>query len=187
MNRRSIIQVKWSKPPNGWYKLNTNGASCGNPGREGGGGLIRDCNGSWFKGFARSIGLATSITTKFWALRDGLKLALNAEIQRLIVELDTKVVVDIVKSNVVTNKPYAPLLYDCRCLMRRFLQVQVIHVYREGNRCADALARWGSSMAGIFVVFDQPPKSDILYLVNLDMAGMYVNKITEAVLTSSVS
>ena len=102
-------------------------------------------------------------------------------------ELDAKVVVDLVKSNAVTNKPYAPLLFDCRCLMRRFLQVQVTHVYREGNRCADALTRWGGSMAGIFVVFDQPPSSDILYLVNLDMAGMYMNRITETVLTSSVS
>ena len=61
------------------------------------------------------------------------------------------------------------------------------HVYREGNRCADVLARWGGSMARIFVVFDQPPSSDILYLVNLDMAGMYMNRITETVLTSSVS
>ena len=43
----------------------------------GGGGLIRDCNGIWVKGFARSIGFATSITAELWALRDGLKLALN--------------------------------------------------------------------------------------------------------------
>ena len=42
-------------------------------------------------------------------------------------------------------------------------------------------------MAGIFVVLDQPPSSDTLYLVNLDMAGMYMNRITETVLTSSVS
>ena len=68
--------MKWSKPPEGWYKLNSDGASCGNPGKAGGGGLIRDCNGSWFKGFVRSIrfaiGLATIITAEFWALRDGL-------------------------------------------------------------------------------------------------------------------
>ena len=43
------------------------------------------------------------------------------------------------------------------------------------------------SMAGIFVVLDQPPSSDTLYLVNLDLAGMYMNRITETVLTSSVS
>ena len=45
--------------------------------RGGGVGLIRDCNGIWVKGFARSIGFATSITAELWALRDGLKLALN--------------------------------------------------------------------------------------------------------------
>ena len=52
-------------------------------------------------------------------------------------------------------------------------------MYREGNKCADALARWGGSMAGIFVVLDQPPSSDTLYLANMDIAGMYVDGITE--------
>ena len=36
-------------------------------------------------------------------------------------------------------------------------------------------------------MFDQPPSSEILYLGNFDMAGMYMNRITETVLTSSVS
>lgn len=85
-----------------------------------GGGLIRDCNGIWIRGFTRSIGFATSITDEFWALRDGLKLA-SAGIRRLAMELDAKVGVDLVKSNAVTNKSYAPLLYDCRCLLTRFL------------------------------------------------------------------
>ncbi|KAL0013724.1 hypothetical protein SO802_000793 [Lithocarpus litseifolius] len=70
-------RVKWSKPLEGWFKLNSDGASCGNPSKAGGGGLIWDCSGKWLKGFARSIGFATSGTTKFWALRDGLKLALS--------------------------------------------------------------------------------------------------------------
>nr|POE79254.1 xyloglucan endotransglucosylase/hydrolase 2 [Quercus suber] len=44
---------------------------------QGGGGLIRDYSRHWIKGFAKSIGFATSITAEFWALRDGLKLALS--------------------------------------------------------------------------------------------------------------
>ncbi|KAK9992498.1 hypothetical protein SO802_027483 [Lithocarpus litseifolius] len=44
------IPVKWNKPPEEWFKLNTDGASSGNPGKAGGGGLIRDCNGRWIKG-----------------------------------------------------------------------------------------------------------------------------------------
>ena len=81
----------------------------------------------------RSIGFATSRSAEFWALRDGLTLALSEGIQNLIVELDARVVVDLLNSNVDINKPYSPLLCDCRCLLRRILQVQVVHVYREGN------------------------------------------------------
>ena len=126
---------------------------------------------------------ATSITAKFWALRDGLKLALNEGIQRLIVELDAKVVVDRIKSNTATKKLYAPLLYDCRCLLTRFIQVQVTHVYIEGNRCANALARWGSNMVEAFAIFDSPPSSDVVYLVNMDNVGMFLIGLLYLILT----
>ena len=186
--QRTIVQVKWFKPPAGWFKLNSDGASCGNPGKAGGGVLIRDCNGLWIKGFARSIGYATSITAEFWASRDGLKLAFNEGIQQPIVELDAKVVVDLIKSNATTNNPYAPFLYDCRYLLTRFIQVQVVHVYTEGNRCADALAKWGSNMTEAFAVFDRPPSSDVMYLViSMDNVGMLVNRVSELDPNSTMS
>ena len=45
------------------------------------------------------------------------------------------------------------------------------HVYREGNCPADALARWGCLMDDTFVVFNHPPSTDILCLINSDLAG----------------
>ena len=69
------ISVRWMKPPMDWLKLNTNGASLGNPGKAGGGGVIRDSSGKWVKGFSRSIGVATSVMAKCWAIRDRLTLA----------------------------------------------------------------------------------------------------------------
>ena len=63
--RLASIQVRWEKPSSNWFKLNTDGASSGNPGRAGGGGVIRDSAGKWVKGFERSIGLTTSIITEF--------------------------------------------------------------------------------------------------------------------------
>ncbi|KAL0016847.1 hypothetical protein SO802_003916 [Lithocarpus litseifolius] len=116
----------------------------------------------------------------------GIQLALSEGIQNLIVELDARVVIDLINSNVDTVKPYSPLSCDCRCLLRRFPQVQVKHVYREGNRCADALASWGCLMDDAFVVFSSPPNTDVLYLVNSDLAGMHVNRIVNTGLTSSV-
>ena len=53
--------IKWKPLDSGWAKLNTDGASLGNPGIAGGGGLIRDSDGGWVGGFARAIGYTTSV------------------------------------------------------------------------------------------------------------------------------
>ena len=107
-------------------------------------------------------------------------------VQRLVVELDAKVVVNLITSTGGANKPYLPLLNNCRYLLSRFLQTQVVHVFREGNRCADALARLGSSMAEEFLVFDNPPSPDVLYFVNTDAAGVLYNRTSYSVLTDIV-
>ena len=127
----------------------------------------------WIRGYARSIGYASSIVAEFWALRDGLKMALNEGIQRLIVELDAKVVVDLIKTNAATNKPYAPLLYDCMYLLTRFNQAQVVHVYREGNCCADALAKWAvTCWKGLLFLIGHQMIIFCIYLVGIRMAWL---------------
>ncbi|KAL0293186.1 UNVERIFIED_CONTAM: putative ribonuclease H protein [Sesamum radiatum] len=40
--RQKATTVHWRKPQEGWYKLNTDGASKGNPGISGAGGILRD-------------------------------------------------------------------------------------------------------------------------------------------------
>ena len=58
------IPVAWTKPREGWFKLNSDGASFGNPSKAGGGGIIRDSQGAWVKGYARSIRFTLSIITE---------------------------------------------------------------------------------------------------------------------------
>jgi hypothetical protein len=58
---RVPIPIKWKPSDLGWAKLNTDGASLGNPGIAGGGGLIRDSDGSWVGGFAQAIGYTISV------------------------------------------------------------------------------------------------------------------------------
>ena len=53
---KTIIQVRWTSPLVQWVKLNSDGSSMGNPGRAGGGGIIRNAKGKWIKGYARAIG-----------------------------------------------------------------------------------------------------------------------------------
>ena len=81
-----------------------------------------------------------------------MKLADHMEIRQLEVELDAKVIVGLLKSNIIPNFAYAPLLFDYRYLLGKLPQVRVSHVFREANKCADWLAKWGSVMKEDFVV-----------------------------------
>ena len=158
----AVIAVRWEKPPLNWYKLNTNGASCGNPGRAGGGGVIRDNAGNWIRGFARYIGYTTSIIAEFWALRDGLNLAIQLGVQNLEVELDAKVIVDLINSRHSSNTAYSSLLFDCRLLLEMIPHTKVKHVFREANKCADTLARKGCHAHEEFVIFDGPDRKSVV-------------------------
>ena len=53
--------IKWVSPPLGWFKLNTDGSSLGNPGMARGGGVIRNHVGEWVGGFSRAIDATTSV------------------------------------------------------------------------------------------------------------------------------
>lgn len=72
---RSIVKrVRWEKPPRGWAKLNTDGASFGNPGLTSCGGIVRDEHGNWVDGFSRKIGITSGFMVELWGLRDRLTL-----------------------------------------------------------------------------------------------------------------
>ena len=136
-----VFPVCLEKPPFNWFKLNTYGASCGNPGRARSGGVLRDNAGEWVRGFARSIGSTTSIVAEFWALRDGLQLAIQLGVQYLEVKLDAEVVLDVINFGNSPNAAYSSLLFDCILLLEKIPHITVKHVFREANRSADALAR----------------------------------------------
>ena len=153
VTRTRRISVGWTKPQPLWTKLNTDGAALGSPGLAGGGGIIRDCHGEWISGFARSIGFTTSFAAEFWALRDGLRLCLSLGINAVEVEVDASFVVSLMANAADTNSEFAPLVDDCRDLLKRFPQAQIKHCYREGNKYADRLARLGTDLEENFAVF----------------------------------
>ena len=83
------IQIKWTPLPLGWFKLNSNGSSEGNPGKVEGCCLIRNSDGIWISG--------SSVLAELWALRDGFASALSLGLTHLV-ELDALVVVSFLDS-----------------------------------------------------------------------------------------
>ena len=96
-NRRvtkALIQVSWTRPCDGQYKLNSDGLALGNPRKASSGGLIRDSRGRWIKGFTCNIGISSNVEVELWALRDGLFLCISLNLMALKIEVDAKVVLE---------------------------------------------------------------------------------------------
>ena len=92
------------------------------------------------------IGSTTSIIAEFWALRDGLQLAIQLGVQYLEVELDAKVVLHVISSGKSPTAAYSSLLFDCKLLLEKIPHYTVKHVFRGANRRANALARMGCNL-----------------------------------------
>ena len=92
-----IRKINWEKPNMDWVKLNTDGSVDVASGTAEGGGLIRDDQGNWIMGFTRKIGKANNFLVETWALRDGLLLCNQLNLNAVMVELDAKALVDALK------------------------------------------------------------------------------------------
>lgn len=116
MNRFTMKDVRWERSRRGWWKLNTDGSSMGNPGLAGGGGIVRDEMGSWVMGFSRNIGATSSFEAELWALRDGLSICVEKYYLAIEVELDAKAIIDILLNPNQANSFVYPPLEDCKHL-----------------------------------------------------------------------
>ena len=178
---RTIINVKWNQPPANWYKLNSDGSSLDNPGRAGGGGIIRNSNSEWVAGYARAIGCTTNVAAKLWALRDGLNICINLNLPAVEVELDAKLVVDLLGNENSGLNGNDVLIANCKERLKQIPRVKILHYFREANKRTDALARRGALLINDFVIFFSF-LPDVLLLANLDATGiMYERYYSNAV------
>nr|POE45635.1 putative ribonuclease h protein [Quercus suber] len=136
---RTTIQVRWNPPPTHWFKLSSDGSSMGNLGRAGGGGIIRNAEGEWIKGYARAIGSTASVATELRALRDGVQLCLELKLPAVIIELKAMFVVDLIRNTRQNPSGINNIVADCRQGMRKIPRVHIQHCYREANKSNVAL------------------------------------------------
>ena len=122
------------------HRLYTDGGARGNPGPAGIGARLLDSAGDVVEELADSIGTATNNVAEYQALLAGLELALDHDVQRLDVFLDSELVVRQVNGQYkVKDAGLKPLHAQACLLLSRFHEVDVKHVRREQNAEADAL------------------------------------------------
>ena len=106
-------------------------------------------------------------------MKDELMLASQLDITQLLMELDAKVVVDLILSSKSSNNSFSALLNDYRYLLCQFNQVRINHDYREANRCTNHLAKEGCTLIVNFVVLDSPNSDELCIFLDSDASGLY--------------
>ncbi|PWA44555.1 hypothetical protein CTI12_AA523610 [Artemisia annua] len=154
---RKEILISWVAPPVSWVLLNTDGASRGNPGEAGGGGIMRDAQGYFIRAFTENYGICTVTRSEILALLRGILMARDAGIKKLIIKVDSQVVVQLMEGETSCYSPAVLIVHKCRELLRRSdWEVKLEHCYREANRAADWLANHGCEQQERVCMFDSP-------------------------------
>ena len=148
--QRPIRQVKWIPPLNNIIKVNVDGSSLSNPGRSGFGGLIRNNNGDWLLGFSGFCDITSCLAAELYAIFHGLRIAYDAGHKNIILESDSMMALDLIMSDVQSHHPHAPLISQIVQLQHRDWIVNFHHTLRQGNECADWLAKHGASSSDAF-------------------------------------
>lgn len=130
----------WKPPPHGHFKLNFDGASCGNLGLTGVGLMIFDHHANFVQARCHAIGHKSKNFVEFNALSLGLDMAISLGIKDLVIEGDSMVTIQCVmkkKSNYWKLQYVLDLILQQLAFFDSFL---ITHCFREINRIADFLA-----------------------------------------------
>lgn len=103
------------------------------------GGLLRVALGWWQGGFIQNIGQAFALIAELWEFSLGLRLAWNMRLRQVLLEIESKSVAELLLARVECHRHWS-LVRPIKQLLDRNWKVEVQHIYREGNKCADRFA-----------------------------------------------
>jgi ribonuclease HI len=122
-------------------RLHVDGASRGNPGEAGFGVHVADADGVRIASLYGYLGKTTNNVAEYQALLHGLRWAIGRGARRVEVFSDSELLVRQLSGRYrVKNAGLVPLHREAAGLLARFESARVVHVPRERNREADALA-----------------------------------------------
>ena len=132
---------------------------------------MRDWHGKLLHGFYCHLGFGTSLRAELWGVLKGVNLAKSLSLGRLVVEMDSKVAHDLITIRCPEDHPCADLVKNIVELANLNWEIYFNLIYREANRCADALAGLGQNSNDVY--FDSSNIPHFLQpLLRDDVAGV---------------
>ena len=122
----------------GVHCLFFDGASKGNPGPSGGGGVILFPSGSTRSSFAWGLGVESNNFAEFYALWQGLRQAIRLNIWKISVFGDSRIVVQAIRTKYrPTSLPMKRIFQKKLILAGKFQSISFFHILRHLNSIAD--------------------------------------------------
>ncbi|XP_028051173.1 uncharacterized protein LOC114255822 [Camellia sinensis] len=90
-----------------------------------------------------------------WAIYKGIIVLLQRGWNKIIIETDTMQVVKLLEKETEANSPYKGIIEDAKIIMRG-CKCTVQHVFKKGNLCANALAKFGAEQPEDILVVNKP-------------------------------
>jgi len=105
------------------------------------------------------------------AVACALEFAADIRLDNVIVEGDSLVMTQALKTKVVGLAAYGLLIRDAFSLARNFSEVSYSHIKREGNKVAHGLAKLAVNLAKCVIWMEEVPPT-IYHLVQVDLASL---------------
>jgi ribonuclease HI len=130
-------------------RLSTDGGSRGNPGPAAAAYVLETEDGTVLDAHGQTIGVATNNVAEYRALVDGLRKAVELEVDDLEVVSDSELLVKQMRGEYrVKNKALIELSLEAARLARQIPSVRYTAVRREHNELADQLVNEALDSAG---------------------------------------
>ena len=134
-------------------RLSTDGGARGNPGPAAYGYVLETEDGTVLAAHGEAIGVATNNVAEYRALVEGLRKAVELQVDELEVVSDSELLVKQMRGEYrVKNKALQDLFLDATRVARKIHRVTYTAVRREHNELADSLVNEALDAAGVSVV-----------------------------------
>jgi len=164
--------VRWNDNNHHGNVLNVDGSCSSTRTRTGFGGLIRNSAGFSPFGFSGFLANLTCILfTELTAIHEGLQLAMDMGLDELVCYSDSQLSINLITGVSSKYHTYAVLVQDIKDILACH-NFTIHHTLREGNYCADFMAKLEASSNGDYLLHSSPPH-DLLDLLRNDAMGAF--------------
>jgi ribonuclease HI len=150
-------RIKWNRPAEGFVCLNVDGSLLGSSNSAGYGGLLRNRDGEFVWGFYGAAPLQNILFVEILAILNGLKLCWDRGFRKVLCCSDSLLSVNLIKHGLTVHHRFANEISCIRKLLNNVWEVNLTHTLREGNACADVLAKMGANSDSPLVIIDTAP------------------------------